>query len=142
MAINFLDNVQINQNQLLGARLQVETADANISSPVSGQIIYNSATNLFKYYNGTDWIDPSAGTYTGWTITGDSGTTANVTSGSGVDFIGGSGITTTSNGFNVTTELDEATATTRGGIELFSNTDQTAAASAVSATANRTYGLQ
>ena len=142
MAINFLDNVQINQNQLLGARLQVETADANISSPVSGQIIYNSATNLFKYYNGTDWIDPSAGTYTGWTITGDSGTTANVTSGSGVDFVGGLGITTTSNGFNLSIDLDEATATTRGGIELFSNTDQTAAASAVSATANRTYGLQ
>lgn len=38
--------------------------------------------------------------------------------------------------------LPEATATTRGGIELFSNTDQSVAANAVSATAGRTYGLQ
>ena len=38
--------------------------------------------------------------------------------------------------------LPEANATTRGGIELFSNTDQSVAANAVSATAGRTYGLQ
>ncbi len=38
--------------------------------------------------------------------------------------------------------LPEATATTKGGIELFSNTDQSIAATAVSATASRTYGLQ
>jgi hypothetical protein len=66
MAINFLDNVQFNQNQLLGARLQVETLDSNVSAPVSGQMIYNSTTNKFKYYNGSDWIDPAAGSYTKW----------------------------------------------------------------------------
>ena len=38
--------------------------------------------------------------------------------------------------------LPEANATTKGGIELFSNTDQSVAATAVSATASRTYGLQ
>jgi len=38
--------------------------------------------------------------------------------------------------------LPEATATAKGGIELFSNTDQSVAATAVSATASRTYGLQ
>jgi hypothetical protein len=38
--------------------------------------------------------------------------------------------------------LPEANATTKGGIELFSNTDQSVAATAVSATAARTYGLQ
>lgn len=38
--------------------------------------------------------------------------------------------------------LPEATATARGGIEIFSNTDQTVAANAVSATAGRTYGIQ
>jgi hypothetical protein len=51
-------------------------------------------------------------------------------------------MTTTSNGFNLSIDLDEATATTRGGIELFSNTDQSVEANAVSATASRTYGLQ
>ena len=38
--------------------------------------------------------------------------------------------------------LPEANATTKGGIELFSNTDQSVAATAVSSTASRTYGLQ
>ena len=88
MAINFLDNVQFNQNQLLGARLQVETADANVSAPVSGQMIYNSTANKFKYYDGTDWIDPSAGTYTGWTVQADAGTSYNVSSGVTLDFTG------------------------------------------------------
>ena len=38
--------------------------------------------------------------------------------------------------------LPEATATVRGGIELFSNTAQSVAANAVTTTASRTYGLQ
>ena len=38
--------------------------------------------------------------------------------------------------------LPEATSTVRGGIELFSDTDQTVAANAVSSTAGRTYGVQ
>ena len=140
MAVNFLNNLDLNGNQLLNARLQVLASDPGTA--VSGDIIYNSTSNLFKFYNGTAWVDPSAGTYTGWTIEGDSGTTANVTSGAAVVFVGGLGMTTTSNGFNLSIDLDEATATTRGGIELFSNTDQTVAANTVSATASRTYGLQ
>ena len=38
--------------------------------------------------------------------------------------------------------LPEATSTVRGGIELFSNTDQSVAANSVSSTASRTYGSQ
>ena len=38
--------------------------------------------------------------------------------------------------------LPEATATTRGGIELFSNTTQATSANSVTTTANRTYGIQ
>ena len=38
--------------------------------------------------------------------------------------------------------LPLATSTVRGGVELFSDTDQTVAANAVSATASRTYGIQ
>ena len=94
MAINFLDNVQFNQNQLLGARLQVETADANVSSPKSGQIIYNSTSNKFKYYNGSDWIDPTAGTYTAWSLSADSGTGELITNGIEVGINGGTGLST------------------------------------------------
>jgi hypothetical protein len=41
-----------------------------------------------------------------------------------------------------TYSLPEATATVRGGIELFSNTDQSVAANTISSTAGRTYGSQ
>jgi len=62
MPINFLDNVQLNQNQLLGARLQVESANSNVTSPVSGQLIYNSTSNKINFYNGTGWISVPDGT--------------------------------------------------------------------------------
>ena len=48
------------------------------------------------------------------------------------------GIATSANNYS----LPEATATARGGIELFSNTDQTVAANSISTTAGRTYGIQ
>ncbi len=38
--------------------------------------------------------------------------------------------------------LPLATSTVRGGVELFSNTNQTVSANAVTATANKTYGIQ
>jgi hypothetical protein len=45
-------------------------------------------------------------------------------------------------GWTAAYSLPEATATVRGGIELFSNTDQSVAANSVSSTAGRTYGSQ
>ena len=142
MAVKFLDNLDLVGNQFKNALLDVQ--GGNPTPLGEGQIYFDSTVGVkaLKYYDGTDWINPADGTYTGWTITGDSGTTANVTSGSGVDFVGGLGITTTSNGFNLSIDLDEATATTRGGIELFSNTDQSVEANSVTTTASRTYGLQ
>ena len=85
MAINFLDNLDLNDNQLLNARLQNLASDP--TSANAGDIIFNSTSKKLKYYDGTTpfnasgWIDPSAGTYDGWTITGDSGTSASVTNG-------------------------------------------------------------
>lgn len=237
MPINFLDNVQLNQNQLLGARLQVESANSNVASPVSGQLIYNSTSNKVNYYNGTGWISVPDGTgiggsgtvntipvftstgeigdsrletsgqtssatftfqttglttfvgdvkvsgylelaaglkdkdgdlgtsgqllsstgtatnwinapasYTSWALSGDSGS-GTIVNASQVSIRGTNGITTslinpTGNIFVLSSNLNEATSTTRGGIELFSNTDQLVSANSVSATANRTYGIQ
>ena len=53
MAINFLNNIDLNGNQLLNARLQVLASDPGSAN--SGDIIYNSTTNVFKYYNGSAW---------------------------------------------------------------------------------------
>jgi len=51
MAINFLDNIQLNQNQLLGARIENVTSDPSTAN--GGDIIFNSTTGKLKYYDGT-----------------------------------------------------------------------------------------
>ncbi len=144
MAVVFLNNLDLNGNQLLNARLQNLASDPG--SADAGDIIYNTTSNVFKFYNGSAWVDPSAGTYTGWTLQADSGTSYNVANGTTIDFTGGTGISTVSSTPSptgtMTISLDAATATTRGGVKLFSNTVQSVAANTVSATSNRTYGVQ
>ena len=61
MAVKFLDNLDLNDNQLLNARLQNLASDPGTAS--AGDIIYNTSSNLFKFYNGTAWVDPSAGAF-------------------------------------------------------------------------------
>lgn len=63
MAIPFLNNLDLNQNQALNMRLhQLATAPAG----VSGQVYYNTANNRIGWHDGTTWqeIFPSATTNT------------------------------------------------------------------------------
>ncbi len=89
MAINFLDNLDLNANQLLDAKLQV---DSTAPAAAEGKIWFDSGSEkAFKYYNGTSWVDPAASgaTYTlpaaivnsgqvKITLTGSDGTTDDV----------------------------------------------------------------
>jgi len=53
MAINFLNNLDLNKNQLQNAVVQVlATAPSNA---VEGQIYYDSSDNNIYFYNGTAW---------------------------------------------------------------------------------------
>ena len=140
MAVNFLNNLDLNGNQLLNARLQVLASDPGT---LTQEILYiTQHRTYFKFYNGSAWVDPSAGSYTSWTVQGDSGSNQTVTNGTTIDWAGGTGITTATTSNTLTINLSEATSTVRGGIELFSDTDQSVAANTVSTTAGRTYGIQ
>ena len=67
MAINFLNNVSLNKNQLEQAR--IENLGTDPGSGVSGQIYYNTAANVLKIYNSTQWVEVGGGV-TSFTATG------------------------------------------------------------------------
>jgi hypothetical protein len=127
MPINFLDNVQFNKNQLLGARLQNEANVSGVSSPAVGQILYETSTNKFKYYGvpasggSPVWISVSDGGT--WNAKGDDGTVRSVAGGNTVVFGGGTGMSTTSSSpssgnYIISFNNDLATTSERGGIKI------------------------
>ena len=116
MAINFLNNIDLNGNQLLNARLQVLASDPGSAN--SGDIIYNSSSNVFKYYNGSAWVDPSTGSYTSWSIGASSGTTQTVSDGETVTMTAGTAMGVTIGGTREVTVALKNTAVTAGSYTL------------------------
>ena len=70
MAINFLNKVDFNQNELDKARIVNEVNDAAAGTPVDGQLYYDTTLNVIKVGEGGLWVSISgditgliAGTY-------------------------------------------------------------------------------
>ena len=57
MAINYLNNIDLNKNQLINAVIHVSATVPQ--SPVKGQIYYNSTNDRLYFYDGANWIDAS-----------------------------------------------------------------------------------
>lgn len=99
MAINYLNTVNLNSNQLENAAIQNLATDP--SAGVLGQVYYNTTINELKICTtagsptGAVWT--TVGSYDYWVLDADGqGTTANITNGMTADFVGGLKITTDS----------------------------------------------
>ena len=74
MAIPFLNNIDLDDNQLLNAKLQVTSGTP---AAAQGQIYFNSASgfNKVRYHDGSDWLNildttsVISGTYVSSTVT-------------------------------------------------------------------------
>ena len=162
MAINFLNTVNLNKNQLTQAAIESQPNDAAVGgTPVEGQIYFNTTDFDLRIYANGAWKEVGAtsgvetftnanGTYVSNSVVNNSAI-GNVTTGT-VDLsaVDGTSVTGTrflskDNTWDVISDqiaIRKATAAALGTVKLFSDTVQTVTATAVSATAARTYGVQ
>jgi hypothetical protein len=98
MAINYLNTVNLNSNQLENAAIQNLATDP--AAGVSGQVYYNTTISELKICttaSATAAVWTVVGSYDYWVLDADGqGTTANITNGMTADFVGGLKITTDS----------------------------------------------
>ena len=65
MAINYLNSIDLNQNELLQGVVENQPNDASAgSSPIEGQLYFNTTAHVLKQYNGTAWVEVGGGVET------------------------------------------------------------------------------
>ena len=124
MAIAYLVNIDLNNNQLLDFKVYNRTSDETGLSG-EGQLIYRTDLNVLKYHTGANtWI--TVGTSTdSWILSGDSGTDQTINNDNTVNILGGTYITTAVSATDTLTINHDATG----------RTDTTSAASPAHGTA-------
>ena len=88
MAIPILNHLDFQKSAEIQNVLLHTEASGNITSPGTGQIIYDSGT--VKYYNGSSWVSigTSSGSMSQFILEDDDGTEVSISNNEEVKFIG------------------------------------------------------
>ena len=120
MAIKFLQNIDLGQNQLLNAKIHVGTSEPANSGKGSVWLDSNTGVNVLKFHNGSSYVsvldDTNTNQLTTFTLTADSGTNQTVNHAETIDIAGGDSITTSVG--NTNTVTIDVTNNTIGAAEL------------------------
>jgi len=99
MAVKFLNDIDLNLNELTSFAIQNIDVVGNRPSGVEGQMIFLESSSALQFYDGTGWVTlgdaAAAGTVTSVNLSADSGTGTAIT-GDGVFAIEGTGVISTS----------------------------------------------
>ena len=131
------DTITIN-SQAFGTVYTVANETAHLAlTTSSGDLVIRTDESKTYIDNGTGASPNVMSNYTELQFSGINN--ISLTAGNGIT-LSRTSITNTDNDLTITNAL--ATSTTQGGIELFSDTDQTVAANPVTTQSDRTYGIQ
>jgi hypothetical protein len=144
MAIKFLSDISLQKGQIKDVSLERLGADPTGADAFEGRIYYNTADDTVRYRTGSAFVALATSGYSNWVLDANtSGSGVDIDDGNTVDFkADSSGLTVARSSKTITYSLAAATATVRGGVELFSDTVQAVGANGVSATDGKTYGIQ
>ena len=154
MAIEFLNSVDFNQNQLIAP--VIENLGTEPGSPSEGQMYYNNtggSTDMY-FYNGSSFVSMTGG-MSNWILRDDDNDDVTIGNGVFVKFVSQtgtagtniSGAGTTGDPYIMTitspnTEYSVATTSALGLVKLGSDTEQSTAGNTVTSTASRSYKIQ
>ena len=106
MAVQFLNDIDLNQNELIDAVIENQTNDTGAGTGILGQLYYDTTLDVLKVWTGSAWTSVGSDTYT-LTGTGSTNGTAAVRLNDGatnndVGFTGTGSVTVTRSGNTLT----------------------------------------